>query len=292
MTELRDAFFYTLLDKAKKDKNVILLTADAGAFALKDFEEQLPNQIFNVGIAEQNMVSVAAGMASKGKQVYCYAISSFLVLRAFEQIKIDVCDMNSNVILVGVGAGMEYSYDGSTHHCPNDIGVLRTLPNMKIYAPFDEETIKACMEISGPAYLRLPKGHVENLPKKEIAPNFFKIREGKHGYVLTYGMMVHRMLRMLDTLRTKNIGLVAPLQLKPLFDQSVLNEDDVMVVEQHSIHGGLLSAFSEQCASPERYFGYSDTFVDVGGSAEYIENEAGLDYEKLAKQLMEMDNGK
>ena len=104
MTELRDAFFYTLLDKAKKDKNVILLTADMGAFALKEFAEQVPNQFFNVGIAEQNMISVAAGLASKGKQVYCYSIASFLILRAFEQIKIDVCDMKSNVILVGVGA--------------------------------------------------------------------------------------------------------------------------------------------------------------------------------------------
>ena len=300
MTELRDVFFYTLLEKAKKDRNVILLTADAGAFALKEFEKQIPNQFFNVGIAEQNMISVAAGLASEGKQVYCYSIAAFLVLRAFEQIKIDVCDMNSNVILVGVGAGVDYSYDGSTHHCPNDIGILRTLPNMKIYVPFDEETVKISTEISGPLYIRLPKGNVENVEKREIVPNFYMIREGK-SFILTYGIMVHKMLKMLDELKATNVGLLALTSLKPLYDVASFGPIcrtrpiKYLLVEPHSIRGGLLSALGEYRMVTEHvpgmYEGYNDAFIDIGGSAEYIEKVAGIDNERIAHSIMELNNG-
>jgi transketolase len=292
MIELRDAFFYSVLEKAKNDKNVILLTADAGAFALADFQKEVPNQFFNVGIAEQNMVSVAAGLASKGKQVYCYSIASFLILRAFEQIKIDVCNMNSNVILAGIGAGVDYSYDGSTHHCQNDIGVLNTLPNMKIYVPFDEETVKWSVEESGPLYIRLPKGNVENLPKEKIASGMYLIREGK-SYILTYGMVTHKLLKMLDELKAKNVGLIAITKLKPMFGPSFMHTDKLMIVEQHSLNGGLLSLVGSHRLLIElagRYNGYNDVFVDVGGSADYVEREAGIYYKQVAKQIMELNN--
>lgn len=291
MTELRDAFFYTLLEKAKKDKDVILLTADMGAYALKDFAKEVPNQFFNVGIAEQNMVTVAAGLASKGKKVYCYSISSFLVLRAFEQIKVDICSMNSNVTLVGVGAGVEYSYDGSTHHCPNDIGVLRTLPNIKILTPFDEDTIKIALEESGPTYIRLPKGNVENLPKKTIVPDFYEIRGGKR-YVLTYGMTAHKVLKILDELKV-DVGLLALTRLKPLMDVTQFGMLENTIVEQHSCRGGLLSALGERTLWKllgGRYHGYHDRFVDVGGTLDYVEGEAGLDYLELKTQIMELND--
>jgi transketolase len=301
MTELRDAFFYTLLEQAKKDKDVILLTADMGAFALKDFAKQVPNQFFNVGIAEQNMISVAAGLASKGKKVYCYSISSFLVLRAFEQIKVDVCSMNSNVILVGVGAGVDYSYDGSTHHCPNDIGVLNTLPNMSIYTPFDEETIKLSLEESGPAYIRLPKGNVENVQKLKIVKDFYVIREGKR-FILTYGMTVHNVLKVLNEVNAPDVGVLALTRLKPMDDITNAGplsrnpfRPDFMIVEQHSIHGGLLSILGEHKMWSHvhgQWHGYRDKFVDVGGSIGYIEKKAGLDYEWMKKQIMGMQNGK
>jgi transketolase C-terminal domain/subunit len=260
MTELRDAFFYALLAKARRDKNVVLMTADMGAYAVRAFAEELPEQFFNVGIAEQNMISVAAGLALKGKQVYCYAISAFLVLRAFEQIKIDVCNMRSNVILVGVGGGVDYSYDGSTHHCPNDIGILRTLPNLGIYVPFDVYTTELSTQLVGPMYIRLPK-----------------------------------MLRLLDELHATNVGLLVLTQLKPLPKAwewgPLLNGTRFMVVEQHTVHGGLLSALGERKMMEHLYggyVGYADVFSDLGGSIDVVEKNAGVDYERVKKCIQEL----
>ena len=294
MTELRDAFFYALLAKAKRDKNVVLMTADMGAYAVRAFAEELPDQFFNVGIAEQNMISVAAGLALKGKQVYCYAISAFLVLRAFEQIKIDVCNMRSNVILVGVGGGVDYSYDGSTHHCPNDIGVLRTLPNMGIYVPFDVYTTELSTQLVGPMYVRLPKGHADVVEKMQIAPGYYRVREGR-SYVVTYGMLVHKVLKLLDELRATDVGLLALTQLKPLPQAwewgPLLNGTPFMVVEQHTVHGGLLSALGERKMVEHlygRYVGYTDVFSDLGGSIDVVEKSAGLDYERVKRRIQEL----
>jgi transketolase len=295
MTDLRDVFFYSLLERAKKDKDIVLLTADMGAFALRDFAQQLPYQFFNVGIAEQNMISVAAGLARKGKRVYCYAISSFLLLRAFEQLKIDVCNMKSCVILVGVGAGVDYSYDGSTHHCPNDIGVLRTLPNMSIYVPFDEETVRFSTGIAGPLYIRLPKGVVPSVSKTDIAPGYHILRDGK-AFILTYGTLVHKMIKLLDELKAKDVGLLAVTKLKPMYDLLAFGPlarqgVEYMIVEQHSIHGGILSALGEDRLWQDirgRYNGYNDVFVDIGGSSAYVEHEAGLDYKRIKRQITEL----
>ena len=291
--DLRDAFFYELLKRAREDENIILLTADMGAFALNEFKNLVPNQFYNVGISEQNMVSVASGLAHKGKRVYCYTIASFLVLRALEQIKIDVCNMNRNITLVGVGAGMDYSYDGSTHHCPNDIGILRTLPNLKIMAPFDVETVRDSVHIPGPCYVRLPKGNADTLGKIEITDGFYMIRPGKH-YIVTYGMMVHKMLEFINNNELKDVGLFAVSQLKPQANiihfgpllRTWGERGKIIVVEPHTSTGGLISVIGDEEAKQRvTHVSFADEFIDIGGSLDYVEEYAGIDYNFILKVL-------
>lgn len=288
MKDLRDVFFYALLHKAQQDKNVVLLTADMGAFALKDFQKELPNQFFNVGISEQNMISVAAGLAYEGKQVYCYSISSFLIFRAFEQIKTDVCNMKSNVILVGIGGGVDYSYDGSTHHSIQDIGVLRTLPNMSILCPFDIETVENSVSRVGPLYIRLPKGSAGTLLKKQFK-GVHCIRLGV-SYVITYGMMVHNVLEILDKIDRPDIGVIAVEMLKP-FDVLCLSEtlalsEHIMLIEPHSEIGGLHTEIKDiPTKNKISLYAFEDKFCDIGGSLNFVQKNCGIDFDKIEAEL-------
>ena len=131
--DMRDAFFNSLYEIIEVDKDVIVLTADHGAFGLNKIKENFPRQYINIGIAEQNMVSVASGLALSGKVVYIYSIINFVTLRCLEQINIDIASMNLHVNIVGVGAGFTYSTDGPTHHGTQDVAIMSAIPNLSIY---------------------------------------------------------------------------------------------------------------------------------------------------------------
>ena len=128
--DIRDAFFNQLYEIAAQDRNVVLLTADMGAMAIDRFRRELPDQFINVGVAEQNMVSVAAGMALCKKKVFIYAIAPFVTMRCYEQIKVDISGMCLPVTIVGAGPGIAYDFDGPTHHAVQDMAIMRALPNM------------------------------------------------------------------------------------------------------------------------------------------------------------------
>ena len=133
MVDMRDAFFEGVYNIIKDNKDAIILTADHGAFKLSEIERDFPDQFLNIGIAEQNAISVAAGLAKSGKVVYVYSINNFITLRAMEQVNIDLCQMNLNVNLIGVGAGFTYATDGPTHQGVQDMQAMRVLPNMQVY---------------------------------------------------------------------------------------------------------------------------------------------------------------
>src|SRR3990167_57566 len=132
---MRNAYLSALYDLAKTDKRIIALVADNGAIVYDKFRQDFPGQFLNFGISEANMISVAAGLASCGKIPFTYTISSFLTMRAFEQIRNDVCLQRMNVKLVGIGAGFVYSNLGPTHHAIEDIAILSSIPNMIIFSP-------------------------------------------------------------------------------------------------------------------------------------------------------------
>jgi len=159
--EIRDAFFAELYDFASGDKNVMFLTADVGAWGLQKFKSDLPKQYINVGVAEQNLVSVAAGLALGDKNVFIYSIAAFITQRCYEQIKIDLCQMQLPVTIIGSGPGLTYGSDGPTHHATNDIEIMQVLP-LTIITPQNPEEAKEAAIIGyqrkWPVYIRLGKG--------------------------------------------------------------------------------------------------------------------------------------
>ena len=156
---MRRTFIKTLTDIARKDKNVWLLTADMGFSVLEDFFTEFPDRTINTGISEQNAMALASGLALSGKKVYVYSIAPFVTLRCLEQVRNDICYMNTNVKIIGIGAGFCYGSAGATHHSIEDIAVMRALPNMQVYSPMDsfevEEIIKQTYLNNAPSYIRI-----------------------------------------------------------------------------------------------------------------------------------------
>ena len=182
---MRDTFVKTLLEIAKKDKNVYIVTGDLGFGVLKPFWEELPDQIINAGIAEQNMTSIAAGLALQGKIVYTYSIGNFPTLRCIEQIRNDCAYHDANVKVVCVGGGFVYGSLGMSHHATEDIAIMRALPNVTVVAPGDLVeaacATKAIYETPGTCYLRLGRGGEKQI--HESIENFeigkaIKIQDG------------------------------------------------------------------------------------------------------------------
>lgn len=256
--DMRDAFFNELYHIAKKNRNVILLSDDFGAPSLDKFRQDLKNQYINAGIAEQNMVSVAAGLALSGKIVYIYAISPFITLRCYEQIKIDLCTMNLSVTALGVGAGYAYDSAGPSHHSIDDIAVMRVLPNITIYSPSDSimasALAKISYELSGPKYIRFDRGKTPlfyEKNKEDFQKGFSILKQSSDLFIVSTGIMVNRAFEISAELKKHSIdaGIIDFYRLKPIDEKSFLEtikkSERVVTLEEHLINGGIGSILSE-----------------------------------------------
>ena len=165
--EMRDAFFEPLVDAALENRNIIILAADHTAFSLNKLIDQAPEQFINVGISEQNMISVAAGMAISGKKVFAYGITPFVSLKVLEQFTLDVATSNLDVNIISVGAGFAYCTDGPSHHGMQDINCMLGVPNISVYNcsdPVNSELIaNKALTDSGPTYIRIEKGMMDTI---------------------------------------------------------------------------------------------------------------------------------
>ncbi|MFC1809829.1 transketolase family protein, partial [Candidatus Omnitrophota bacterium] len=208
---MRDAFFDSLYEIARKDKNVIIVSADMGAPSLDKFRENLAEQFVNVGIAEANMVTVATGLALGGKKVLIYAIMPFVTSRCYEFLKVDVSLMNIPITIVGVGPGFGYDDSGPTHHCTEDISIMRALPNMTILSPSDSVMTSAFARFvckhENPSYIRLDRQVQPILydAKKQFKNGCYKLRKGDDICILATGNMVHRALEVAELLSEQSI---------------------------------------------------------------------------------------
>lgn len=172
--ELRDAFFDALYERAKHDQKILVLTADMWADGLDQFKRAFPDRTISVGIAEQNLINVATGLASSGFRPFCVAIASFIVYRCYEQIKLYLSDMGLPITLVGIGPGISYAWDGPSHHCLYDVQILSVLPGMKIITPRNQgEAAAAAIRTDlAPTYIRLGKGDAIAKWGRYEDPNF------------------------------------------------------------------------------------------------------------------------
>jgi transketolase len=257
---LRTAFIETLEDLAGKDERIWLLCADLGFSVLERFAQAFPKRYVNVGVAEQNMTGVAAGLALSGKIVFTYSIANFPVIRCLEQIRDDVCAHNLNVKVVSVGGGFAYGSAGYTHHGTEDLAMMRTLPNMTVLAPGDPIETRlltaAATERPGPCYLRLGKAGepiVHTCTPQLSIGKAIVLRDGDAGTLISTGGTLAMTLKAADELaeRGVHVSVLSMPSLAPLDHEAILraakNTGRIVTVENHGI-GGLGSAVAEVLA--------------------------------------------
>ena len=307
---MRDAFVNALLALAEKNSNIMLLTGDLGFGAFDQFIERYPKQFLNAGVAEQNMMGVATGMALSGYVVYVYSIGNFATLRCLEQIRNDACYHEANVKIVICGGGFSYGSLGMSHHATEDLSIMRALPNIKIIAPCDAwEASKATYALfhkSGVGYLRLEKNEP---PSKYLLPESqFEIghsRQLKAGCDITLiatGSIVLEALEAAYQLSEKNIavGVISMHTIKPVDRNAIITAaretGGIITIEEHTIEGGLGSIVAEVClengVSTARFarIGLCDTFSSIVGSQTFLRKKYKMDAESIVQKVIEKMN--
>tara|TARA_X000000950_G_scaffold275514_1_gene362041 strand:+ start:3351 stop:4319 length:969 start_codon:yes stop_codon:yes gene_type:complete len=292
------------LEIAKKDNSLIIITCDVSTSAgLDRFRKTFPEKYFDLGIAEQNMIGVATGLASENFKVVTTTFAPFQTMRCCEQIKVNLGYMNQKVCMVGIASGLALGTLGYTHCCIEDIGVLRSMPGITIISPADSlETVKslqAAINYSGPTYIRLT-GKSNNPIVNKTDYNFeigksITIKEGKDISIFATGSMVYQAIKAAEILAQKKIfaKVINMHTIKPL-DKSIIKEslDSSLIVsiEEHNIIGGLGSAISEylstQIKKPKQVFiGIEDTYTK-GGEYEYLLQKHGLTEDAIANKII------
>lgn len=258
LSEMRDTFFSVLYNLARNDPNVMLVTADMGARFLNSFKDDLRQQYINAGVTEQNMVSMAAGLALNGKRVFLYGIVPFITLRCYEQIRTDLCGMHLPVTIVGVGSGLSYGTDGPTHYAITDIAAMRAFPGLTILNPSDPIMASALVNIAYknrcPTYIRLCSGRFPHIYEERDGPfshGLTRLRPGSDIIIISTGAIIKQALEVADELGKQSlcVGVVDIYRIKPLNEKALLDICDtssrVVTLEENSIIGGLGSAVVE-----------------------------------------------
>ncbi len=300
---MRVEFFGALEKQAESDEDIVVLTGDLGYKLFDSFKAKYPNRFYDVGIAESNMVGLAAGLSLNGKNVYCYSITPFLVMRAFEQIRIDIAYQNLNVRLVGVGGGVAYGLEGITHFGLEDFALMRTLPNMCVVAPAGPLEARALAnslcDYKGPVYIRLGQNSdpsvYDNVPEFEIGKAAV-LSEGKGIAIFAIGSMVYTGKELVNKLAKEgiNVTLVNVHTLKPLDTETIIEiaskHENVFSLEEHSVYGGLGSAIAEVLIETQFNGTFNKVAIpdDLGnhiGRAGYLREKYGLTTEKIYEKI-------
>jgi transketolase len=304
---MRSTVIRTLVEQASAGVDVHLLTADLGFKVLDPFREAHPSRFTNVGVSEANMVSVAAGMALTGKRPVCYSMVPFLLMRAFEQVRLDVVAHKLPVLLVGVGGGLSYGHEGISHHAIEDIAIMRSLPGLQLFAPGDPHEAAAAVRIAlrheGPTFIRLGQN---NDPAVHPAPvealrHPLRIRgESTAAVVFTTGHILKTAKDACDRVAAatgEDVALYSVPSIKP-FDNAAIAEltskaRAVATIEEHSVIGGLGTAVLEVLFArrfPGRFerFGLPDAYCETHGSLPWLRKAYDLDEGTLALRLKEL----
>jgi transketolase len=301
---MRDRFIYELIEIAKVDKNIILITGDLGFGVLDNFVEEFPAQFINAGVAEQDMTGIATGMALEGKTVFTYSICNFPTLRCLEQIRNDACYHQANVKIVAIGGGFCYGPLGISHHATEDLSIMRALPNITVVAPGDimeaAAATRAVYNTSGTCYLRLGRGGEKKVHERDI--NFkigkaIQLFDGDDIALISTGGILGNAFKARE--RLDNIGLSVGLYsmhtLKP-FDREIVEDIAervklIVTIEEHTLIGGLGGAVSEilaQMPQPRarlQMVGLPGCFSSVVGDQEYLRKVYGMSVEGIVEKV-------
>ena len=285
---MRTGVIKTIHDYMSENENSFFLTGDLGYCALEEIQNDFPKRFLNVGIAEQNMIGIATGLALSGKKVFVYSIIPFITMRCYEQIRNDICYHNADVTILGVGSGLSYGILSSTHFALEDIAILRPLPNMRIFSPVDEkeacEGLKSYFETTSPLYVRIGKKEepiINSYSYKFKQDKVVELRPGSDVVMFSTGTITEEVLKAADKLASHgistqiiNINSVKPLDRDSII-KSIKNKKLAVSVEEHYIIGGIGSAIAEIIAeenlpTPLIRLGVKDEFMSQSGSQEYL----------------------
>ncbi|MEH7416263.1 transketolase C-terminal domain-containing protein [Neobacillus drentensis] len=304
----RQAISEVLLDLAKENKDILVLTSDSrGSASLADFGKELPEQIVEVGIAEQNLVGIASGLAASGKKPFVASPACFLSMRSIEQIKVDVAYSNTNVKLIGISGGVSYGALGMSHHSLQDLAVTRAIPGLDVMMPADrheaKKMIEALVEYDRPVYLRIGRNPVED---SYISGDYdfqigkaFTMKEGTDITIIASGETVRIALDSAEALEMEGIDcrVINMHTIKPLDKEAILKAAEetgrIITIEEHSIYGGLGSAVAEVVSQshpvPVKILGLPDEPAIAGKTAEVFEYY-GLSVDNVKKVAIQMVN--
>ncbi|MDD0852520.1 transketolase C-terminal domain-containing protein [Halobacteriovorax sp. GB3] len=303
---MRDAFIEKLSELAKKDSKVILVTGDLGFGVFDKFREELPDQFINAGIAEQNMLGLATGLALEGFKVFVYSIANFSTLRCLEQIRNDACYHDANLTVVSIGGGFSYGALGMSHHATEDLSIMRSFP-MGVYAPTDLNEVKHITEhlvnSKGTSYLRLDKTNApvdrDFSQYKTNEPQL--VRKGSDVCFVTCGGICLDVLEAAESLE-KNHNLTSSVYTIPDLNNveteqwlsDVAKHKALITVEENTVVGGLGGLVAEKWMEsshdkiPFRRIGMKEGFSSIVGSQPYLKAHYKMDAKEIEKVALEL----
>ncbi len=302
---MRNIFIKQLIEEARRDPNLYVLTADLGFRAFEPFRDEFPEQFINVGVAEANMIGIAAGLALAGKRVCVYSIVPFVTLRCLEQIRNNICHHNLNINIIGVGGGFNYGNQGISHNIFEDLAVMRTMPNLTVFCPGDRleaaVAVKAMINHPGPAYIRLGKA-----PEKDYHQSIadYKLGDGlviENGQDLTListGNIIDDLALVGEKLKTANhsVRIISFPCIKPINREQIVaaarETKAIFTIEENSIIGGLGGAVAEILMESDfsgiifKMFALADEAHSDIGSHKYLRAKKGLAADKITDEIL------
>lgn len=300
---MRITFIKLLIERARSDERIFLMTPDLGFSVLESFRTAFPDRFLNTGIAEQNAIGVAAGLALSGRLVYVYSIAPFVTMRCFEQVRNDLAYMGAAVRLVGVGGGLTYGSAGPTHHSIEDIAIMRALPGMTVCCPGDpievRELVTASFTRAGPIYFRLNKTGEPCIHPADTRIEIGRavpVADGTDVILITTGNMLETGKQTVDLLAREGVsaGLISMPTVKPLdiatLGGLVARGLPLVTLEEHNVIGGMGSAVAEVIAEsgrgiPFARLGITDVYSHAVGSQAFLRRSFGLDAPAVAASI-------
>lgn len=306
---MRDIFIDGVYEKMKKNKQIFFLSADFGAPALDKLRKDFKDRFINVGIAEQNLINIASGLALEDYVVYAYAIAPFITMRAYEQIRQNLSVSSQikpvNVNLIGVGTGLSYDLSGPSHHCLEDISIMRLLPNFIVFSPSDgklvDEFVDYSLRIKKPKYLRFDTEPLpllyDDIQDLNLENGFYELKRGKKICLVSTGYMTHTALRVAK--KINNIGIVDVFILKPLNEKllfkTLAKYDYVITIEEGFINNGGLDSLVSKILHDNQSnvklinrLGINDKHIFDLGERDYLHKLNNLDEENITKTILNL----
>lgn len=305
---MRDAFIEALCGKMRENERVFFLSADFGSPALDKLRAEFPDRFINVGIAEQNLINVATGLALEDYAVYAYAIAPFITMRAYEQIRQNLAISSQirpvNVNLIGVGAGLSYDVSGPTHHCLEDISAMRLMPNFSVFSPSDwlltQKFVDYSINVKTPKYLRFDSKPLpliyDSINNLSVEDGFCELLSGEKVCLVSTGFMTHRALKAAKEI--KGVGAIDMFMLKPVNEKTLLETikkyDYIITIEEGFINNAGLDSLISQIITDNKLniglkrMGFNDKYVFELGGRDYLHKLNNLDEEAIIKAVQEL----